>query len=209
MNTWATPFQCKSVDDAGIIEGIAAGIGNVDRGGDRIMPGAFAKSIASRAGTPVPLLLCHDIKRPAGAWTEFKEKADGLHVKGRLTLSSRDGAEAYALVRDGALTGLSIDYLPTKEIYVGQVRELREMELLAVSLVPVPMNDRGKVTSVKAVTNIRDLEELLREGGLSGRKAKTAATAAWKAINDHNEEDTASAELAAILKASAARLGFA
>jgi len=206
MDTLAFPFECKSVDDAGHIEGLAAAFGNVDRGGDRIIPGAFTKSLSAQAGRPLPLLLHHDAKRPAGTWTELRETSEGLFAKGRLTLATRDGAEAHAFARDGALSGLSIGYFPERKSFVGDVRELHVVTLAEVSLVAVPMNDRTRVRTVKSVTSVRDLEDLLRDGGFSGRKAKAAATAAWKAINDQSDDDAADAELAALLVQSAARI---
>jgi hypothetical protein len=46
----------------------------------------------------------------------------------------------------------------------------------------------------------------LQQAGISGRKAKLAAGAAWKAINEQSDEAAAEAELAALIRASAARL---
>lgn len=206
MDTLSVPFQFKSIDDAGVIEGIAAGIGNVDFGGDRIMPGAFSKTLAVRGGEPLPMLLHHDLKRPIGAWTDVKEVGDALHAKGRITLASRDGAEAYALARDGGLRGLSIGYTVARANHTrAAIKDLHEIKLHEVSLVSVGMNERARVRTVKSLTNPADLEDLFRDYGMSGRKAKIAASAAWKSINETEDEAD---ELSAIFAASAKRLGF-
>lgn len=203
----ATPFQIKAIDGTGVIEGLGAFFGNEDLGGDLIRRGAFAKTLADRAGAPVPMLFCHDTQRPIGAWSDVKETADGLAVKGRFTIETRDGAEAYALAKDGALPGLSIGYKVTKESYQGTVRVLEEVKLFEVSPVPVPMNERAVVTGVKSTASPADFEHIFRDRyGLSGRKAKSAASAAWRAINDQTEDAEAEAELAAILFASIDRL---
>jgi phage head maturation protease len=137
---------------------------------------------------------------------EWKETADGLFVKGTITLATRDGQEAHALARDGALTGISIGYVPQQKSYVGNTRVLSAVDLHEASLVAIPMNDRARVTAIKSITGARDIAELLQEAGVSGRKAKAAAGAAWKAINDSNDDAEAEAEVRAILNASAARI---
>ncbi|QNE04457.1 HK97 family phage prohead protease [Croceicoccus marinus] len=125
-------------------------------------------------------------------------------AKGKLTRDCSDGAEAYALARDGALTGLSVGYITRKAGRQGDARVLQELELHEASLVPVPMNSKARLITVKSIASIRDLEELLRAGGLSGRKSRAAANAAWPTIN--NDNPTTDDELAAILSGSLSRI---
>ena len=153
------------------------------------------------------MLLHHDMSRPVGAWRSWQESAAGLYVKGALTMASRDAQEAHALARDGALTGLSIGYNTQKARpdHAAGVRDLLEVNLLEGSLVTVPSNPITHVAAIKAIAGARDIEAMLRETGVSSRRAKIAASAAWKAMNiDEPEDDD---EVAAILKASAERLG--
>lgn len=70
-------------------------------------------------------------------------------------------------------------------------RELKAVTLHEVSLVAVGMNDRARVTSIKAIDGAGDIADLLRAGGVSGRRAKAAAGLAWKAINDSDDDDAA------------------
>lgn len=205
MDFAASPFELKSLDDSGVIEGIGAGVGNVDLGGDRIMPGAISEWLQSHKGA-LPMLIHHDLKRPIGAWSELREVPGGLFVKGRITLSSRDGSEAFALAKDGALAGLSIGYKTRREKLAGNVRELHAIDIFETSLVSVGMNPEARVTRVKALESVRDVQEMLREGGLSSRKAKIAASAAWKAMQSQDTEQDAEEELAAIILASINRL---
>lgn len=206
MDFAASAFEIKQLDDAGLIEGLAAAFGNVDHGGDKMVFGSVTKTLAKRGDRPLPMLMCHDLKRPIGAWKEWQERPEGLYVKGRITLASREGQEAHALARDGALTGISIGYNPTAKAFESGARVLQEVELHEASLVPVPMNERARVTAIKTIATARDLEEMMREGGLSSRRAKAAASAAWKAINDSNDDDEAEARAKAIFDASAARI---
>lgn len=206
MEYAASPFEIKALDDAGHIEGLLAGFGNVDHGGDRLLPGAFTKTLSGRT-KPLPMLLYHDMARPIGVWREWEEKSDGLYVKGRLSLATRDAQEARALANDGALTGLSIGYrvIDAQRDRTG-VRTIAEAELHEGSLVAVPMNDKTRVTAVKTISGARDLEDLLQGAGLSGRKAKAAASAAWKSINQFEDETQADAEMAALIVSATARL---
>lgn len=208
MDFAASPFEIKHLSDGGLIEGLLAGFGNVDSHGDRIASKAFTRTLAERKGRPLPMLLHHDLARPIGAWTEWSEQANGLHVKGSLTLATRDAQEAYALAKAGALTGLSIGYKTKSAVhdrYTGE-RDLLDLDLFEGSLVTVPSNPKTLVTSVKSIANAGDIAELLREAGVSGRKAKAAAGAAWKAITQSDDETQADAELAALIRASTARL---
>lgn len=147
-------WEIKGIDETGYVEGLAAGYGNVDFGGDKIMPAAMAKSISGRSG--IPMLLFHDQHRPVGKWAEFTETDDGLTVKGKITTKTRDGGEAYELVKDGALTGLSIGYDAIKHKIVGKVRELHELFLHEVSLVPIGMNPKALISGVKEIEDSRN-----------------------------------------------------
>ena len=206
MEFAGSPFEIKQLDDSGVIEGVLAGFGDTDHGGDRLAPGCLSKSLASRS-VPLPMLLHHDLARPIGAWKEWRDNADGLHVKGLLTLSTRDAQEAHALAKDGALTGLSIGWKPIKASHDDKgIRNITEAELFEGSLVSVPMHDRARVTSIKGITGARDIAELLQGAGVSGRRAKAAAGIAWKAINDSNDDDEAEAEIARLFEQHSARL---
>ena len=176
-------FEVKAIDEAGYIAGIAAGYGNVDHGGDLIMPGALTKAIAGRAS--VPMLLFHDHKRPVGSWSKFDESSDGLHVEGKIAIKSDAGRDAHALVESRALAGLSIGYKTLRHKFEGKTRQLHELSLHEVSLVPVGMNERALVTQIKSIVegggtpSVREFEEFLRDAG--GFSKTLAAAIAGKA----------------------------
>lgn len=178
MNELDFTLDVKAIADDGTIEGLAVGYGNLDHGGDIVMPGAIAASIAGRKS--LPMLLYHDQRRPVGAWHSFKETSDGLLVKGRIAMSAPAGAEAHALVKDGALGGLSMGFKTLRHRMEGKARQILEAALHEISLVTIPMNDRTLVSSVKDITgegrlpSLPEFETFLREaGGFS----KTQATA--------------------------------
>lgn len=134
-------------DDSGAISGVAWKFGTPDRIGDVIEKGAFA-------GTklPLPMLFGHDLNDPVGTWDAATEKADGLHIAGKLLVDDVPRArEIRALVRAGAVRGLSIGFTGVKaSARPGGGRTIKSLELLEVSLVTLPMHPGAKVTSAKS-----------------------------------------------------------
>lgn len=97
-------------DDAGAISGLAWKFGAPDRIGDWIEPGAF-----KGAKLPIPMLFGHDMNDPVGTWDAAEEKADGLHIAGKLLVDDVARArEVRALVKSGAVRGLSIGFITKK-----------------------------------------------------------------------------------------------
>lgn len=209
MEYAGSQFEIKQLSDSGHIEGLLAGFGDVDHGGDKLLPGCLSKSLAKRS-TPLPMLLHHDMKRPIGSWKEWQELPEGLYVKGSLTLSTRDAQEAHALAKDGALTGLSIGWQAVHGALDQKTGEriITEAELFEGSLVTVPMHDRARVRAVKDLTESpASLEKGLRElMGLSRRMAQEGSFALWRIKHKENDEAAAEAEAIAILNRSAARI---
>lgn len=177
----ARPFELKSISSDGAFSGYGAVFGNVDSYGDVIAPGAFAKSLASSAakGRMPAMLWQHDSDHPIGVWTAMREDAKGLYVEGRLLIDAVAKAqEAHALLKAGALSGMSIGFLPVVSEWDDkqELRTLKEVDLWEVSLVTFPANDDARVSDVKSVegvSTVRDMERFLREeGGFSRSCAK-------------------------------------
>lgn len=175
------PLDLKHLSE-GRISGLAAGYGNVDSDGETFAPGAFTESL--RGSRPIAMLLHHDKHRPAGRWDGLKESDKGLHADGTLALDAPDGREAYALAKAGALTGLSVGFLKRE----GRGNIITKADLWEISLVAIPSNPLTYVEQVKSVANVRELEDHLREIGLSGRRAKAAAAAAFRAADETKDE---------------------
>lgn len=207
MLTRTLPFSIKSIADSGIIEGVVSAFNGVDRVGDTILPGAYSRSLKALAdsGRKLPVLYQHDPSRPIGVWSELTETGDALIGRAELSLEVRDAAEAFALAKQGALTGISIGFEvpPGGSKSEAGRRTLVEIDLWEASLVTFPADPNARVTAIKSITCAADIAELLREAGYSGRKAKLAAGAAWRSLNDSCDEDAA----AAILAGAMARLG--
>ena len=142
--TRAYALSIKATGDDGSIEGYGSVYGVRDNYDDVIASGAFAASLKAHnaAGTMPAMLWQHDSSSPIGVWTEMVEDAKGLKIKGRLALDTVRGKEAQALLKMGALNGLSIGFLSKQWAYdrETEVRTLTEIELWEVSLVTFPAN---------------------------------------------------------------------
>jgi HK97 family phage prohead protease len=134
-----------------VIEGYASLFGRLDRGRDRVMPGAFRASLARRGAGGVRLLWQHDPGEPIGRWLDVREDARGLFVRGVLVPEVKRGREAMALLSAGALDGLSIGFRTVKARRVGGARELVEVDLWEISIVTFPLLDGARAAVRPAV----------------------------------------------------------
>ena len=142
------PEQGLTVTDGRVVEGYASLFGVKDKGGDVVMPGAYAASLKRLAakGAKVKMLWQHDPTQPIGVWDEVREDALGLWVKGRILTEVDRGREAAALLAAGAIDGLSIGYRAVRAERNGKgQRLLSELELWEVSLVTFPMLSEARV----------------------------------------------------------------
>ena len=181
----------------GTFEGYGSVFGNKDLGNDVIEAGAFAKSLKKRKPQNVKLLYQHKSDMPIGVFDEIREDDHGLVVKGRLALKTQAGAEAYELLKMGALDGLSIGFRvnPQQVSYDkrGNKRIIKEVDLMEVSLVTFPMNPQATVRSVKGEQySIREWENGLRDAfNLSRSEAKVAAKAVTKCFDQREVDESA------------------
>jgi HK97 family phage major capsid protein/HK97 family phage prohead protease len=144
-----------SVDEAGTITGTAWPFGSPDRVGDVIEKGAFS--------TPprLPMLFAHDQAQAIGVWDSIQETLEGLTVKGRLLIDDVARArEVRALVREGAVTGLSIGFVTKKAATRrGGGRNITALDLHEISIVPVPSHPGARILTAKASdVNAKGLE---------------------------------------------------
>jgi hypothetical protein len=145
------PGAPAEVTEAGALEGYASLFGVVDLAKDVVVPGAFAEALARRGPAGVRMLWQHDPAEPIGAWTTLQEDARGLLVRGRLNLAVGRAREIHALLRQGAVDGLSIGYrVERARRDRAGVRRLERVDLWEVSVVTFPMQPGARVAAVKA-----------------------------------------------------------
>ncbi len=138
----------------GFVLGYASLFGRTDLSGDRIRPGAFARSLRERGARGIRMLWQHDPARPIGVWTRLEEDRHGLLAEGRLALDTAQGREAFALLAAGALDGLSIGFRArsARPLRDGAARRLLlDIDLLEISIVTFPMQEAARVHDTRAL----------------------------------------------------------
>src|SRR3954469_15953113 len=140
------------IDDDGTVEGYASLFGELDAARDMVMPGAFARTLKSRGLRRIPMLFQHDPAGPVGVWLELAEDFRGLRARGRLIPEVARARELFALVRDGAVDGLSIGFRTVKGRIdpASRVRRIVDLDLWALSIVTSPLLAGARVRAVKA-----------------------------------------------------------
>jgi HK97 family phage prohead protease len=143
-------FGCewKAIDgDPGELDGYMSVFGNVDQGGDVVMPGAFRKTFAdwSRAKTPMPLIADHELSTDGviGSVVKATEDSHGARVRARFS-SIQKAQDIRTKMIEGHLAGMSFTYEPVGH-HRGQkdgreVRFLTEIKVFEATVTPFPMN---------------------------------------------------------------------
>lgn len=172
--------------------------GNKDSAGDIVMPGAFANTLRKSGGRPLPCLWQHNRQEPVGI-LNCKEDSKGLECSGELNLDVQKAREAYSLLKQGAISGLSIGYRTIVDEFDTKTntRFLKELDLREVSLVTFPCNPLTHVGSVKQATTVREFEQFLRDAGYSHSQAKHIASKGFKDsenLRDADDEDESAAK---------------
>jgi HK97 family phage prohead protease len=168
------PFEIKAVN-GNEIEGHGSVFGNVDLGGDIVLPGAFKRSLANhrKEGTMPALLWQHDSTRPIGVWREAFEDEKGLMMRGEFA-DTQDGRDARTLAQMKAVRGLSIGFqMKDFDFDEDGSRLIKEADLWETSVVTFPMNPKAQIEAIKAqFSTPRDLENYLCEAGCSNKTAR-------------------------------------
>ena len=166
-------MEFRALENEGEFEAILAKFNNIDFGGDKILPGAFAKSI--KGGHRFPLLADHRSSQVVGGF-KAKETDVGLIIRGEFNLDVQGGKENHSNAIKGNKTGFSIGFsVLESDITKTGVRLLKELKLHEGSIVTFPMNDKARLLDIKNTAPLadiknmttRELEFALRESGLS------------------------------------------
>ena len=135
----------------GTIEGYASLFGEIDQARDMVMPGAFTQTLKTRGLRKIPMLFQHDPAEPIGVWLELIEDFRGLRARGKLIPDVRRARELLALLRSGAIDGLSIGYRTQRGMIDPRtrVRKLYQVDLWEISIVTFPLLNGARVSAVK------------------------------------------------------------
>lgn len=175
----------KAYDAAtGDVEAVVSVFNNVDLGGDRVMPGAFAKTLQEwgAKGDPIPVIWSHEWDDPTshiGIVTAIEERPEGLWTKMSLDVEANPKAAYVArLLKQRRVTQFSFGYYTRDSKMVTDpdgtpVRELLDLELFEVGPTLLGMNPAT---------------QLLEAASRSARQLK-----AGRVLSSRNEESLAQA----------------
>jgi len=144
----------KNIDDLGIFSGYASVFDIEDSSGDIIKFGAF-KNIDRN----IKLLWQHNANKPIGKILELIEECKGLYIKAQIILDLDAGKEAYILLKNNIIDGLSIGYMPLNFYYKDNIRIITEIKVVEISVVTFPANDKARIENIKQEKAINGLEE--------------------------------------------------
>lgn len=177
------PPSRLSLSADGTIEGYASLFGEIDQARDMVMPGAFAQTLKQRGLRKIPMLFQHDPAEPVGVWLDLAEDFRGLRARGRLIPDVARGRELLALLRAGAIDGLSIGYRTVRGQIdpKSRVRRLYQVDLWEISIVTFPLLQGARIAAVK-------------DSGPPLSPQRRAAEAAWQRMHiDHPSGSAADA----------------
>lgn len=178
--------------------GYASVFGGVDSCGDTIIPGAYAKTLQGRA-RPIQMRWNHH-GPVIGKWLDIKEDDVGLFVEGELTGGHSVAEDVYALMKHGAIDGMSIGYIPVNERKREDgVNELHEIELVEISPVESPADLGARISDVKSAAesaeSLKEIEAILRDAGGFSRAGATALVSRIKHIITRGDREEKASEL--------------
>lgn len=195
------PLTIKSITDSGEFEGYGSVFGVKDSYDDIVIKGAFAESLKrwnDKKRMPA-LLWQHNTQEPIGIYKEIFEDDQGLVVKGQLLIDDDPLAKrAYAHLKAGSITGLSIGYV-LKDWEYNHEKEafiLKEIDLWEISLVTFPANDEARINNVKSILekgeipSPRDIERVLRDVGLSRTQAKAFMSEGYSSLKQRDASNS-------------------
>lgn len=196
-------MSIEGVENDGTFEGYASLFDRVDMSRDIVERGAFANAIAQRGAGGVRMLFQHDPALPIGVWTSIVEDDYGLKVRGRLSTGSDKAREVRALIRDGALDGLSIGFKVVRarnDARTG-IRHILQADLWEISVVTFPMQTGARI-SLKGgeQPTTREFERwLTRDAGLTRKEARHVLAHGFASLR--RERDAASTAKTALAEA--------
>jgi hypothetical protein len=163
---WISPefFIKSSKPDNTVIIGYASVFEVTDNQNDIISKGAFKNSESHN----VKLLWQHDVTKPIGVIKYLAEDDYGLKIEAEINNKTLLGAEASALIKQKAVSGLSIGFtIKSSDYNLQGLRVIDEVELMEISIVTFPANSMAGISQIKQQamdsTLLDELEQLVRQ----------------------------------------------
>lgn len=153
VKTYRAEVKARQEGDKGLVTAVVSIFNNVDLGGDRVLPGAFKRTIAEwqAKGDPVPVIWSHEWDQPESHIgfvdpQNMKETDLGLQVEMQFDLDRPRAEQVFHLLKNRRVTQFSFGYFAkayqdVEDPDLGQtVRELTDIELFEVGPTLLGMN---------------------------------------------------------------------
>lgn len=170
------PFELKQYDDEKrIIEGYVS-TKDIDRVDDIVEPEAFKSSLEIFIKNNGVVLFNHRYDFPIGKVVSAVIDKKGLLANIELAKSVEKAEEVWALIKQGILKNFSFGFIPKevemKNIEDKEVRVIKSLEMLEISIVSVPANinavfsvSEGKAIDIEFETKENPFEKQKSEEG--------------------------------------------
>lgn len=182
------PVEWKTASGGGPgeLEGYVSVFGNVDQGGDVVLPGAFRNTLRywSKQAQPLPLIADHELSTEGviGSVHDAREDGTGLRVRARFSSDAKAQSVRTKMI-EGHVRGMSFTYEAVKH-HLGtvagkSVRYLQELKLFEATVTPFPMNTLAVGSAKAAMTSasVNDLPDsafaYIEPGGKKDADGKT------------------------------------
>jgi uncharacterized protein len=149
VKSYAAAAKAAPEVGEGVIEAFASVFGNIDSYGDRMVPGAFTRTLGewSAKGDPIPVIWSHRWDDPLahiGVVVDIAEREIdgkvGLWYRGQLDLDGAFAAKVYRLMVERRVTQQSFAFTTAKAQYVDEandspfdmIREVTDVDLYEV-----------------------------------------------------------------------------
>ncbi|WP_167320645.1 HK97 family phage prohead protease [Actinomyces timonensis] len=167
-----------------------------DAYGDIVAKGAFTRTLKEwkEKGLPIPVLWRHRLDQPEmfiGVVIEAIEDDHGLKVTCSLDLDNPTGAQVHRLLKAGAVAQMSFAYDVVEDAVVTlddktKARELRDLTLYEVSVVPIGANQDTSIEDVKHAPTALTDDEINTLRAIAAERMATTKTAPEEGEGDDN-----------------------
>jgi HK97 family phage prohead protease len=179
--------ELKFNDDEWHVAGYATVFNSFDKVGDRIMPGAFTKTLEAK--NPIRMHFEHLRWITPGKWEKAYQDEKGLRVEGYLTRGHSWATDLRASMRHGTIGGLSQGFnVPDGGYQKNEKggRDIYEINLVEVSFTGNPAEPKATIESFKSeiagLATLSDFENFLRESGGFTKSMATALIGQFKSV---------------------------
>lgn len=164
----------------------------------------------AKEGRPLPMFVNHESSNiPVGEWTDFEMTENGMNASGRLYMSTQQGKDLYAIMKESPrmFGGVSVGAYAEEYQWVKEDGEtfpagsddywdegyfqITKGGLSEVSVVVHPNNPNAEVSKLEyflpdGSADLRVLEQALRDAGLSKSEAVAAASVFKRVIEQRD-----------------------